>query len=494
MRRKKFNDDRATQMKTRLSAPAMAFGNAGSSFTRRTLQVFTRYPEPGLTKTRLIPALGPEGAADLQHAMTDHILNVARHWRGNSAEHTIDVRFAGGSIESMQSMFGADIPYTPQQGETLGERLNQAIEAGFASGAGSVVTMGADCPAVDSTTIQQAFDALTDHELVLGPARDGGYYLIGLNHPLPALFTSIDWGTERVFAQTMQAARELDLAVATLDEKNDIDEPTDLHEGEAITYMKDQSPRLSIIIPTLNEAEHLPETLESIGRSPLVETIVADGGSGDATRSIAEAFGATVIQSAPGRAKQMNAGAAASQGDILLFLHADTRLPFAYLRPVLNTMQDTSVTAGAFRLAFAPGGLALKCIEWAANLRTVVWQSPYGDQAIFVRRKTFEVLEGFRDLPIMEDYDFVQRLRRRGRIRTLPLSVVTSARRCTERGIWRTTLTHKWIILGWRLNVDPARLARWRNGASDAPVPSEPASVETPATQAKGCSHESDPV
>ncbi|MFP4193209.1 MAG: TIGR04283 family arsenosugar biosynthesis glycosyltransferase [Candidatus Hydrogenedentota bacterium] len=463
-------------------------------FTRRMLQVFTRYPEPGVTKTRLIPALGPQGAAELQRAMTHHILNVARYWKGNSAGNAVDVRFASGSAELMESMFGADVSYTPQQEGDLGERLNQAIEAAFADGAGAVVAIGADCPAMDSATIQQAFDALSGHELVLGPASDGGYYLIGLNRPHPELFTSIDWGTGRVLAQTMQAARELGLSVAMLDEKTDIDEPTDLHGGEAITYMKDQIPRLSIIIPAINEADRLPETLESIGRSPLVETIVADGGSDDATRSIAEAFGATVIQSAPGRAKQMNAGAAVARGNILLFLHADTRLPFAYLDPILAAMQDDRAAAGAFRLTFAQAGLGLRCIEWAANLRSIVGQSPYGDQALFVRRETFEALEGFRDLPIMEDYDLVQRLRKLGRIKMLPLPAITSPRRCIERGIWRTTLTHKWIIIGWRFNVDPARLARWRNGISNAPDLAEKTSKETCVPQAKGYSHGSDPV
>ena len=258
--------------------------------------------------------------------------------------------------------------------------------------------------------------------------------------------------------------------------------------------MPDRVPRLSVIIPALNEADRLPETLESIGRSPLVETIVVDGGSGDATSSIAEAFGATVIPSAPGRATQMNAGAAAARGDILLFLHADTRLPFAYLGPVLNTMQDARVAAGAFRLAFAHGGLGLKCIEWAANLRTTVWRSPYGDQALFVRRETFDALDGFRDLPIMEDYDFVERLRKRGRIKTLPLPVITSPRRCLQRGIWRTTITHKWIILGWRLNVDPARLARWRDGIPDAPVGSKKPPSNTCLREAKGNPNESDPI
>lgn len=464
------------------------------AFSRRTLQVFTRHPEPGTTKTRLIPALGPQGAADLQRAMTDHILNVARYWKGKHAGNAVDVRFASGSVESMESMFGADITYIPQQGGDLGERLNQAMQAAFANGAGSVVTIGADCPAIDSNTIQQAFDALRDHELVLGPASDGGYYLIGLNRPRPELFTSIDWGTEQVLAQTVKIARELGLSVTTLDEKTDIDEAADLDGEEGIPSMPDRVPRLSVIIPALDEAERLPETLESIGRSPLVETIVVDGGSTDATSSIAEAFGATVIQSAPGRAKQMNAGAAAARGDILLFLHADTHLPFAYLGPVLNTMQDTRAVAGAFRLAFAQGGLGLKCIEWAANLRTTVGQSPYGDQALFVRRETFEALEGFRDLPIMEDYDLVQRLRKQGRLKTLPLPVITSPRRCIERGIWRTTITHKWIILGWRLNVDPARLARWREGISDAPVRSKEPSQKTCVIEAKGNPNESEPI
>lgn len=228
------------------------------------------------------------------------------------------------------------------------------------------------------------------------------------------------------------------------------------------------APSLSIIIPAMNEADHLPETLEAVGPSTGIETIVVDGGSEDDTVRVAESRRARVLHSEPGRAIQMNAGAAAATGQILLFLHADTRLPFGFLDQVRSTLESPGVVAGAFRLAFDDTRPSLRLIEAGANRRSVARQLPYGDQAIFMRRDTFDQLGGFRELPVMEDYDLIRHLRRRGRVAIAPTPVITSARRWIEHGIWRTTLTHQLMLIGWRLGVSADQLARWRRGRSRA--------------------------
>ena len=219
---------------------------------------------------------------------------------------------------------------------------------------------------------------------------------------------------------------------------------------------------LSVIIPALNEAENLPASIASAFSSSRVEVIVVDGGSTDATRAVAEAQGANVIASPPGRARQMNAGAAAAAGRVLVFLHADTRLPVGYERQIETVLARPGVVAGAFPLAFDQLTRSLRLIQAAANWRSRYRQLPYGDQALFLERRTFVRMAGYSDLPVMEDYDFVQRLRREGSLRLASDPVITSARRWLRTGVWRTTWTHQCMILGWHLGLAPARLARWR--------------------------------
>jgi len=226
-----------------------------------------------------------------------------------------------------------------------------------------------------------------------------------------------------------------------------------------------QMPHLSIIIPTLNEAGTLAGTLTSIGTSSYIETIVADGGSTDETLTIAHQFETKVVAATRGRGAQMNAGAQTARGQFLLFLHADTRLPFGYLEQIERVLAPRGTAAGAFRLAFDDSRFSLRAIERTANWRSMLCQLPYGDQGLFLSRQCFDAANGFPELPIMEDYAFVRRLLRHGRIRLANTPVITSARRWLTNGIWRTTLKHQAILLGWRLGLSPFRLARWRRQA-----------------------------
>lgn len=436
-------------------------------FVRQRLLFFTRYPEAGKTKTRMIPALGPEGAADLQREMTRHVLHAAQRWL-TRPERGVTVHFNGGDIACMRETFGEMWRYVPQDGASLGERLYRAFTRARDEGAGAIVAIGADCPTVDQSVIEAAFDALGTHDAVLGPASDGGYYLIGLREPVPALFQNIFWGTDHVLDQTLAIMAGLGLSVARLEERDDVDAPADLPVWERARDAAGERacrPRLSVIIPARNEAAYLPETLASIGRQPLVETIVADGGSSDGTDAIASASGARVTRSAPGRATQMNAGAQAARGDILLFLHGDSRLPFGYLAHVEAALAQDGVAAGAFRLAFDDVRPSLRLIEQSANWRAAYQACPYGDQGLFMRRETFRRMGGFREMPVMEDCDMARRLRIEGRIAIVPAPVITSARRYLRHGSFRVALMHKQLALAWRLGIDPSRLSRWREGA-----------------------------
>ncbi|MBE9043926.1 TIGR04282 family arsenosugar biosynthesis glycosyltransferase [Pleurocapsales cyanobacterium LEGE 10410] len=192
-----------------------------------TLIIFSRYPEPGLTKTRMIPALGAAGAAQLQREMTEHTLNTAKSVQ-SSRNITIEIHFAGGNKQLMREWLGKDIQYIPQVAGDLGHKMQSAFERAFSLNHQRVVTIGIDCPDIDSVILNKAFDSLQTQDLVLGSAEDGGYYLIGLNRSIPQLFQSIDWGTERVFNQTKDIADRINLSLHKLPTLSDIDRPEDL--------------------------------------------------------------------------------------------------------------------------------------------------------------------------------------------------------------------------------------------------------------------------
>jgi uncharacterized protein len=198
------------------------------------LIVFTRYPEAGKTKTRLIPALGADGAAQLQRQMTEHTIAQVRQL-ANQQLLSIDIRYGGGDRLSMQHWLGTDLSYQPQSNGDLGARMANAFEFAFADQCNRVVTIGTDCPDLDASKLAQAFEALYQHDLVLGPATDGGYYLIGLRRFVPELFVGVAWGTDTVFEQTMSIAQTLDLAVTCLGPLTDVDRPDDLPIWQAVT-------------------------------------------------------------------------------------------------------------------------------------------------------------------------------------------------------------------------------------------------------------------
>ena len=426
------------------------------------LVIFTRFPEPHKTKTRLIPALGPEGAAELQREMTLYTLTRARELAARYPV-SVEVRFEGGNAQKMEASFGNDLSYRPQGSGDLGCRMVAAFTEAFCEGVEGTVIIGTDCPEITPKLVRESFYRLGARDVVLGPATDGGYYLVGLRRPEPKLFTGIPWGSERVLEDTLRRAGELSLEVSLLETLSDVDRPEDLavwHRAKQLPAASSAA-RISVIIPTFNEADYLPRTLASLRDAENLEVLVVDGGSNDGTTEIAERKGYRVLRSPPGRALQMNAGARAASGSILLFLHGDTCLPPGFDSTVLLALQKPGVVAGAFRLRIDAPGLSLRAIERAVSIRSRVLQMPYGDQGLFVHRNTFEELGGFATLPIMEDFEFVRRLRRRGGIWIASLPAITSGRRWQELGPWRTTWINQKVILGYHLGVSPEQLAAW---------------------------------
>jgi hypothetical protein len=452
-----------------------ATGNDGPGAGRRgdgdfaglpRLLVFARYPVPGQAKTRLVPALGPEGAARLHRRLAEQAVRTARSLsRGGQAGVTICC--TGARRGDFRAWLGPDLRYALQPQGDLGVRLQRMFRAAFRDRAGGVVAIGTDVPGLSAAVLRQAFEGLRGHDVVLGPAADGGYYLVGTRRDLPEIFAGVAWGTGRVLAQTRAAIARLGLTVAELPVLDDVDRPGDLaalRDDPRFADIWGGEPLLSVIVPTLNEEGALGRTLERVCRARGVEVIVADGGSRDATREIAELFGATVMTVAGGRAAQQNAAAAAAAGRHLLFLHADTLPPEGFPELIRRALDRPATVAGAFRFRTDGGGAAMRLVEWGAAVRSAIFGWPYGDQGLFMEKRVFEELRGFAALPIMEDFDLVRRLRRRGRVVTLPEAAVTSARRWQRLGVPGTTLRNQAMVAGFLAGVSPGRLARLYRG------------------------------
>lgn len=224
--------------------------------------------------------------------------------------------------------------------------------------------------------------------------------------------------------------------------------------------------KISVVIPVLNEKETLPSTLESLAAFPhLFEIVVVDGGSTDGTReALADGLpvNARLVSSECGRGNQLNAGAKAAKGDVLVFLHADTCLPPHAMREINQVLSDPRVVGGGFCVRFKEDKpRILRAVEAGINFRTKFFRDPTGDQAIFCRTSAFAGIGGFAQWPIFEDVDFMHRLRSLGRCKVIQSPVVTSARRYIAWGVLSTVLLMWALRIGYWLEISPFRLHRW---------------------------------
>lgn len=219
---------------------------------------------------------------------------------------------------------------------------------------------------------------------------------------------------------------------------------------------------ISVVIPTLNEEKTIGECIEAIRfESADIEIVVADGGSGDKTLEIASGYPeVAVVASGRGRGIQLNAGAAAATGDILLFLHADTILERDWAKIIPESLEEYSVVGGAFTFAVNNPSLKYRLVELWVGLRCALCRLPYGDQAIFIRKDLFIKLNGFRDIPLMEDVELVERMKKAGRITMLNKKAFTSDRRWSSKGLIRTAAINQLTMMLYKFGVSPEKLFR----------------------------------
>lgn len=391
----------------------------------RAIIVFTRIPEEGKTKTRLMPYLTGVECAGLHKAF---LQDLSVTLSDVDADCFVSYTGAEGNLE-LQQEFRDIFPGTkffPQEGDGLGDRMYQAMEFVFSNGYEQCLLMGTDVPYVEREIFDQAFDVLEEKDYVLAPTEDGGYWLIGGNYAedkmLKSLFAIGAYSTPTVLQDTLDMIPSWK-SYGLLEEKYDIDTIGDLllfresAGANAAEYLKDHHV-ISVIVPIYNEADILPTFLENLQRlRNRCEVIFVDGGSEDGSLEILCSAvqkgqgGLRLIQSPKGRGTQLNAGAEAANGDVLFFLHVDTKLPEAPVDEILSVIEDHEV--GCFGITFASRNFFMWTNKVISNRRAAKG-IVFGDQGLFIRRDVFLEAGMFPEIPIMEDYQFSLNLQKLG--------------------------------------------------------------------------------
>jgi len=219
--------------------------------------------------------------------------------------------------------------------------------------------------------------------------------------------------------------------------------------------------QISVIIPILNEAKNIMATLQALLPLSPSELFIVDGGSSDGTRAICRQFGVEVLTAPRGRAAQMNYGARRATGDVLLFLHADTRLPPTAFDDIRNALSDPRCVGGRFDIQLDGDHWMLRVIGAMISLRSRLSKVGTGDQGIFVRREVFQRMGGFPEIPLMEDIALCRALKRLGAVACLRSKVITSARRWESDGVWRTIIRMWALRLLYLAGVSPVRLKKF---------------------------------
>lgn len=389
-----------------------------------------------------------------------HAIGRASAFCMTSKKHHLRVSLEGGTpIEGKSWLGDNSLDCHEQAPGDLGMRMETAALEAFEEGAEKVIIIGTDCPSIDETALTSAAEALDSNDLVYIPATDGGYVLIGMSKLVPEVFRDIPWGGEEVLDASLSAASTANAKVHLLNPLPDVDLPEDLPAAESAL---EKGSTVSVIIPTYNEEAGIAALLETVTKSSPHEIIVSDGGSTDQTAALATQSGATVITSAKGRAAQMNAGACAATGEFLLFLHADTIPPENFPEIISQTLRKPNTPAGAFTFKLSGNLGAASLIESLVSLRCRFAHKPYGDQGIFIRRRLFENIGGFPEIPVMEDLDFIRKLSKLGTIRIAQETALTSPRRWQKGGLVRTFIRHQVMLTAHSLHFPAHWIVKMR--------------------------------
>lgn len=430
------------------------------------LCVFAKAPQVGAVKTRLGAGVGAGRAAELARAFLVDSWAMAQ---GVEAEAVL-VLSGEAPLPQLDPM-----PAIWPQGEgDLGERLERAFQRALRD-APWALAIGTDSPSLPRHFLERAVESLRDGaDSIVGPCDDGGYWCLGLSRCPDGLLADLRWSTDETGALTLERLRQRGFSPVLGDRWYDVDEPADLErlagdlgDHRAPHTRRALEPTLGVVMPTWNEAARIGRRLDELNALGAIDTIVVvDAGSADGTASIAREHPlvthgtARVIEAPRGRASQMNAGARETSADVLVFLHADCTLPGDSAYWIRRTLSDPEVVAGAFRTWTRDDHDRVMPWLHLADIRSRYADVPYGDQAVFVRRRAFERIGGFRDIPLMEDIELGRRLREEGKVVTVPKSVRVSGRRFVAHPVRDTLIVNLYPML-YAAGVETGTLARW---------------------------------
>lgn len=411
---------------------------------KRAIVICSREPVAGRTKTRMMPYLTAEQCAELHICFLN---DLAEQCRKTDADvvmfYTVPEGLYADGVDCpiLRDCFGEDIFYFDQEGADIWERMDNALRKTFDLGYKSCILIGTDIPELEAESFEYAFDMLTEYDMVIGPSVDGGYHLIGMNEPHSEPFTagkSTSHGHE--VSDTIAAAEAAGLKAFVVDTYQDMDdreairgyrdrmrEDAELRNSHTGRFLRDCA-KVSVIVPVYNEEKLIVKMQDQLRPyASDAEIIFVDGGSTDRTLElITDEF--TVIHSEKGRANQMNAGAMASDGDILFFLHCDSVLPENFLDEIRHSMAKSEY--GCFGVRFDSRHFFMWTNRIISNHRAWGRGIPFCDQGIFIDRELFFEIGMFPVLPIMEDYEFAKKLKRYGyRPAKTKHRIGTSARR-----------------------------------------------------------------
>lgn len=437
---------------------------------KEAIIIFTRIPEDGKTKTRLMPSFSPRECKEFHTACIKDIFTVC-----SSCKRDIIISYLpGNDMTDFKRLFDNTVYFRKQRGDDLGSRMYNALSDALKE-YDRCILIGTDVPELKRSDILSAFLSLNKKDIVLGPTTDGGYYLVGMKQPIRALFSNKTYGHKDVFRDACRAVCATH-SIGLVRAIHDIDTNRDIHE-----YMwrlrkiqpKAASPlnntqhflikrqQISIIIPVYNEEKTiaaLQMQLWSIRNQ--CEIIFVDGGSTDHTKEMIHSD-FIFIASNKGRAAQMNTGALKSHGDILLFLHSDSILPSNALSEIRSVM--TGHFFGAFGIRFPSKSILMHINQFLSNMR-MRRGILFGDQGIFIDRDLFFKIGMYPALPIMEDYQLsltLKELRLRPGFTSRP--IITSDRRYPKNPI------RKLLLMAHMANLR----RRYRKGGSPYLLASE---------------------
>ncbi|MEN6438777.1 MAG: TIGR04282 family arsenosugar biosynthesis glycosyltransferase [Syntrophobacter sp.] len=425
---------------------------------KKALLVFMRYPRPGRAKTRLAREIGPERAAATYEKLLRRTLGIVSdfHMRNPDVDavlfHTPD-----DPVEQLEDRFRGPWRFSPQEGAHLGERMKNAFAAAFSLGAEKVVLIGSDTADMELRDLDDAFRTIDDGVAVLGPALDGGFYLIGLNRLCGPPFHSEAWGTADIFSRTARELASAGFRVELVAERADVDRPGDLPLLEDDSVLASS---LSVIIPTMGSPERLKPLLDHLENQlwPGDEIILVQSCLSGETTVSRRSPGVVHARCPKGRGLQQDFGAKLAEGTLFFFLHDDTVPPPGFPYLIRRACGREDFALGCFSLAFSGDNRLVGLIADWANARSSVFKLPYGDQGLFCRRDTFERVGGFQHKYLLEDVALVRQCRSLGKLTMLPERVYTSPERYLNRGILRASMYNQMIMLLFLLGVDEREL------------------------------------